>query len=302
MTSTHIIRRQFLDVELAGTESDGLALQNRLPDLCRNWLIPALDRVFERAVPPHEHWSIDRLDIDTGSFRLENLERDLVDALAPAIERQLRQRAAGAGRPFGTTERGADIRSAAQTSEHRTKAQSVRDAFLHFLNTGTLPWWFHLPQGKTFEDVIRATWQTESIDGSPQDFAHGLIGALGWGTARTRLAKQFSTEFLDKLLTSLFPHVASAMKDVFVRLETLDTAPGTLKRLHEQIRQTAFVMAAAGGRPEAGVLVAEAVDALTTQAAQELEVDARAYCATLARTADSQPPDPRHATGPQAAA
>jgi hypothetical protein len=44
----HIIRRHVLNVELFGTESDGFALQRRLPSLCQDWLMPALEPVLER--------------------------------------------------------------------------------------------------------------------------------------------------------------------------------------------------------------------------------------------------------------
>ena len=96
MTSPHIIRRQYLEVEVIGTESDGFALHRRLPDLCRDWLNPALESVLERTVPANERWLIDRLEIDAGSFRLDELERDLAEAVTEALERYFRERA-GAG-------------------------------------------------------------------------------------------------------------------------------------------------------------------------------------------------------------
>jgi len=36
--TTHVIRQQYLHVEMAGTEADGLALQRSLPALCRDWI------------------------------------------------------------------------------------------------------------------------------------------------------------------------------------------------------------------------------------------------------------------------
>ena len=97
MPGTHIIRRQVLEVAVAGTESDGFALQRRLPEMCQHGLMPALDRVLERLVPAHEHWIVDRLEVDAGTLSFENLERDLVEAVIQAITKLLRERA-----PTGT--------------------------------------------------------------------------------------------------------------------------------------------------------------------------------------------------------
>ena len=45
------IRRQMLDVELHGTEADGLALQRRLPGMCADVLWPAIEAVLARDRP-----------------------------------------------------------------------------------------------------------------------------------------------------------------------------------------------------------------------------------------------------------
>ena len=90
---THIIRRQFLEVVVQGTESEGFALQDRLMRLCQERLNPALEGVLDRWTSADEHWTIDRLDIDAGSFDREGLERGLVEAVTRAIEQNLRERA-----------------------------------------------------------------------------------------------------------------------------------------------------------------------------------------------------------------
>src|SRR5215471_12109469 len=91
MRGTHTIRRQVLEVELSGSESEGLAFQQRLPDLCRDVLGPALERVFDRLVPSTEHWVFDRLEIDAGNFRPQDLDGAFVDAVTRWLERHLRE-------------------------------------------------------------------------------------------------------------------------------------------------------------------------------------------------------------------
>ena len=72
---THIIRQQYLHVELNGTEPDGMALQNRLSDLCQQWLTPAIERVLDRWAPSDGHLTIERLEIDAGTLTLERFEQ-----------------------------------------------------------------------------------------------------------------------------------------------------------------------------------------------------------------------------------
>ncbi len=74
---THTIRRHHLHIRVNGTEADGLALHNRLPDWCRNWLFPAIESALDRCVPATEHWTLERLEIDVGEIALDRLEQDL---------------------------------------------------------------------------------------------------------------------------------------------------------------------------------------------------------------------------------
>src|SRR5690242_17043637 len=100
--STHIIHRQFLDGEVQGTESEAFALQETLLALCRDWLNPALEDVFERLIPPHEHWTIDRLEIEAGSLRPKRLARGLIEVVTQAVERHLREGTPRAGSTFSS--------------------------------------------------------------------------------------------------------------------------------------------------------------------------------------------------------
>ena len=98
-TQQHLIRQQFLHVELFGTESDGLALQRQLPELCQLALLPALEAVLDRAVPARGHLRIERLAVDAGVVNLATLERDLVAAVTRAVEEQLHAQLGAATRP-----------------------------------------------------------------------------------------------------------------------------------------------------------------------------------------------------------
>jgi hypothetical protein len=256
----HIIRRQVLDVEVSGTEASGFALQRRLPELCHGWLTPALEPVLERAVPAHEHLTIDRLEIDAGLLSLENLERDLVEAVTQSLEKLLRERvrAAGAMGSFSATQR-------------RTEAQSVQEAFLHFLKTGSLPWWFHLPAGKTLEDVVQASWHAAGRIGElPEHVSRSTIEVMTSSFVRKRLVQQFSAFFLTSLLAGLSKEAAAAISEVFAKLGTRDFAAEALRRFSEQSWQTVFALLAAGRRPTASALMTEYLNSLPEAERQKL--------------------------------
>jgi hypothetical protein len=214
-----MIRRQVLEVAVNGTEAEGLALQRKLVGLCRDWLAPALEEAFARASPVGEHWSIDRLEIDAGRFTLDLPERDFVSAVQSAVEKQIRDHAPGGvtrtrrersdapGPPIGP-----GLLPVAPPDEQdgagfqrRTEAQAAQDAFVHFLATGMLPWWFRLPPDMTLEAVLSATWEGEGI--AAFAVAYTIQAS---STARLRLVRQFSAPFLATLLQKLSPQTAQA--------------------------------------------------------------------------------------------
>ncbi|MCI5120483.1 MAG: hypothetical protein D3908_04665, partial [Candidatus Electrothrix sp. AUS4] len=87
----HTIRQQYLHVELNGSESDGMALQRRLPGLCRDWLLPALERTLDQYAPEQGSLYIERLEIDAGAMSLERLEHDLAESVAQALKKALQE-------------------------------------------------------------------------------------------------------------------------------------------------------------------------------------------------------------------
>ncbi len=154
---THIIRQQYLHVEVNGTESDGLALQRRLPGLCHDWLLPALERVLDRCAPPAGHLYIERLEIDAGTLSLDR-----------SGARPGRKGGTGTGKITSGTPPPARFichRSVPVLYSRKHAQHVIQDVFIYFLQTGSLPWSFRLPAGRTLEQVILATWQEAAESG-----------------------------------------------------------------------------------------------------------------------------------------
>lgn len=210
---THMIQQEFLDVELNGTESDALALQRTLPELCRNWLNPAIDRTLERRMPPVGNLCIERMELDLGTMQLERLERDLPDSMAQALEKWLHQHAPLAGGAWSASvaaRQDASPEAVVRNVRHKTPLYAVVEALVHFLRNGTLPWSFRLPGGSTLEQMTLQYWQEETKAPLPTGPGHGpLLRVLAEPNARKRLVRQFSPHFLDVLLGRLAPESAT---------------------------------------------------------------------------------------------
>lgn len=252
--SPHIICRQYLHVELNGTESDGLALQRRLSDLCRHWLIPALERVLERCTPSTGHLVIERLDLDVGTLAPEHLEQDLAEAAARALEKSLREQIPrSASSPL----------TLSGTVEHKTAQRALQDVLIYFLKTGSLPWSFRLPEGTTLEQFILGSWQEATASGlNPLTADHAFLQVLAEGAVRKRLVRQFSPFFLETLLTLLAPAGKKVMDTLLQTLNRAEAPSAAGKHFARKLRETVFARVAAQNAITATDLVEEARGAL----------------------------------------
>jgi hypothetical protein len=196
---THIIRQQFLHIKLNGTESDGLALQRRLPDLCHHRLMPSIERALDRCTPQNGHLTIERLEIDAGALSLDRLEHDLAESVSQAIEKSLRELYPPDGSPAAMI---------SGNAKRKTDQQSILEAFIHFLNTGSLPWSFHLPEGRNLEQTILDSWrETPKTDAASRSITAAVLHALDFAAARKRLIYQFSPVFNETLSARLSPKI-----------------------------------------------------------------------------------------------
>ncbi|MDU9050621.1 MAG: contractile injection system tape measure protein [Candidatus Electrothrix sp. Rat3] len=209
----HTILQQYLHVELNGSESDGIALQRRLPALCRDWVLPALERTLDRYAPEQGSLYIERLEIDAGAISLERLEHDLAESVAQALEKALQEQA-----PTDTAAAGEHDSGRIQ---YKTTRHSVAEAFVFFLKTGQLPWSFRLPEDRSLEQVILESWQ-ETEQSSNIQGAEQVRQVLASASARKRLTRQFTPTLLKTLLARLAPAGAetAAMEEILAVLDS----------------------------------------------------------------------------------
>lgn len=252
----HTIQQQHLHVKLDGNESDGLALQKRLPDLCQTWLAPALDQVLDRYAPPEGHLIIERLEIDVGTLNLERLEHDLVQSVTQAVEKILRD----FSQPRQTLPS-----TVSNNVQHKTEQQFILDAFLYFLRRGRLPWSFRVQGGKNLEQAILDSWQEKPS--SPSSDA--VCSVLALPSARKRLVQQFSEAFLATLLERIAPDIKKIMDGILYRLKNTAPPDDAVKPFITQLWETAFALIPTTGHCTESRLIGTAWHKLPVTAAQQ---------------------------------
>ena len=119
----HSIRRQFLDVELQGRESDATTLQDSMADICPRLLVPAIEKVLNRYAQPDSFLTIERIEIDAGIVSLERLEKEFPSAVAEALEKTLQD---------VTLNNGISDSATIGSIRHRSKPESITEIVLFF--------------------------------------------------------------------------------------------------------------------------------------------------------------------------
>ncbi len=255
---TITIWRQVLDVELRGTESDGMALQRRLPDVCTDVLAPVLESALGGADPGDAHIYVERLAIELDEVSLEGLERHLADAVRRELTDWLRRNVSGRG--AGATADG-NVR-------RRPVAEAVDDVLAVFLRTGRLPWTFRVPTGARLEDLVLDGWRAADhpgvTRGTPEVATLRLREALTDAHARTRLSMQFSPEFVTELLRHLAPESALTAERCLLALLGSDVPAPARTAFARRLWEQGLVAAASGHRLGAAELVAAAWRSLET--------------------------------------
>lgn len=257
----HIIRRQYIYVEVDGTEAEGLALQRRLPDLCQQALTPAIDRALERCAPSDGHVYVERLEIDAGTLTLERLERDLPESVARVLEQALREQLPQGG--WSPTSVYGNVR-------YMTRQHSVHEAFLYFLTTGTLPWSFRLPAGKSLEQVILSCWQEASkASVSLPSTLDEIRRLLDSPIVRERLIRQCSLVFLETFLSRLSSEAAAIIAGVLEVLRDSEVSLAGLKDFEQRLWEGMFSNIATGRVPSPTALIGEAWRSLPVKGTQQ---------------------------------
>ena len=195
-SSQHIIRRQVLEVELNGTEAEGMKLQRQLADFARDVLPANLEKLLDQMMPPGMVVSLDSLAVEVnlqpdGPSWERGLANAIVQNLRVALAEKLPQNVGDFGVPGSY---GAGI---------STEGEAVLQVFFHFLKTGQLPWNASATLRQQLEMELMKAIGSEPKDSPLLRKLEGLLAENA--AARQRLALQFSSKNLRALAQTLHP-------------------------------------------------------------------------------------------------
>jgi hypothetical protein len=191
---THFIRQQFLHVNLQGSESEGLALQQRLPELYYTKLLPAIEKALDQCAIPGKLLVINKLELDIGNVDLSKIDQELADDIAEKLVQQIQNEL------FKTSSANADPEKEIFYTELQ---ENLWEVFIYFLKNGFLPWNYRIPASKTLEEVIAEFWiEDSSLKSKPVPIAR-ISSALNSTIPARRLVLQFSKPFVKMLLEEI---------------------------------------------------------------------------------------------------
>lgn len=266
MSGTHIIQRQILQIDLHGTEADGIALQRRLSSMFQDDIARTLQNVFDRHAPVDGHLTIDRLELDLGSVDMEAVETDIAGALTRALDDALRKQAFDVIVDTGHADRRGDMMD---TGFHGRK-ERLFDAFFHVLETGRLPWAMLLPDGTTLEGLLLEELRS-GPDTTSDVLRRVMLLVATSPIARRRLIWQFSESFRFMMIAATMP---SILMDVDTVLSVWKRS-GVAEHLVTPFREAVWdiVFGFGGNPPSSGVastLVTEALTAVRSTAPSDI--------------------------------
>lgn len=201
---THIIERQVFDLTL-DTDREAQARQETARRVLREQVQPVLDEVFTRLAGPARVLRLDRLDLDLGVLSADDWAERLVERLREQVEQELRQHvhAVFDGEADGVS---------------KTVMQSRLDAFMVFLDTGSLPWW--VPDAASFDP---GSVLLELIASQPEALRAALRSSYRSERAR-RLVWQVHSAGIEQLYTLLAPAATTLISQVLRAWQRLGEA------------------------------------------------------------------------------
>lgn len=215
----HIIHKQTFHLSV-DAEDVAHSIREKVQETYYSKVLPAFEDVFTRLSPDQKIYRFDNLEIDIGHLVAENIEADLSAKISTLAEKLIRDKINAAD--FSSfEEKGVEVIQ---------KHESVFEAFLFFLQTGLLPWWFSGGNNKTpeelFVDVIR--------HGNAQNISK-LKSVLQTQSASLRLVTQFSGTFTNRLFVALVKQEQSALRQAKVAVKSPMNDSGLISILRKEL-------------------------------------------------------------------
>ncbi|ANH67115.1 contractile injection system tape measure protein [Mitsuaria sp. 7] len=196
-------------------------LEARLLACVQGPMLRVIDEVFDACCPPEEHWRLDELEIDLGELPEAEWETEAPRLLRERLRRVLEElRGPGATSASG---RATGLRVS-------TRPQARREALLHFLRHGRLPW-----QGRGDDPVSLAR---DALREDAGELVVALRAAPDRAALLQRLAAQFDEHLLGTLVHAFMPGepaAAARLLDIVAQARRDGRSPRTRAALWESV-------------------------------------------------------------------
>lgn len=189
---SHIIHKLNLEIDVPD-ERLARSMYQRAGSLLQDYVLPELEKLLKQYDKEEVHVRLDKMDINLNADHASSLEEMIKEQLANAIAKNLET-------VIKTEERGSDL-EVKSIRKSANKHERITEAFLWFLEYGTLPWW--VADNITFsesQEIINAITHTE------ERFIPLFIKKLETlPVMRKRLLLQFDTILLTYLFSLITP-------------------------------------------------------------------------------------------------
>ena len=178
----HIIRRASLLVNKQ-KRSGALDLQHQLSSLFWEELVPEMEAIFDELVHPDELIRLERLELDLGALKGEQLERELKERLLQALRKELQRL----------------LESPSSNAKRQPLPAGQFEAWLFYLENGYFPWSAPLNPG---DDALKQAVLGQ-VAGNKLAAGQIIQRIKQAPIVLQRLVWQYDDGFLQQLLTAL---------------------------------------------------------------------------------------------------
>lgn len=201
--TNHIIHKQHVLLNIPAKES-AFDYQNTVSRLFKNGLAKQLDEVFNGLAGAGEIIRLDTLRLDLGTINAQNFEQEFKERVIEEISRQVSLKK-------NTTKTHTEPRPV-------TRALSLKESFIYFLQFGSLPWFAHVDNVADWEAEMLALF-------SRQDWQYTARWLQDNWSKNTQVAKrlilQFSDDFIRQLILKAANDFVESLENVFNDLNYL---------------------------------------------------------------------------------
>ncbi len=199
----HIVNRQVVEVAVP-ERSRSVFIQNKISEVIRRKLNPALDGIFSEISGNGEIVRIDRLIIDLGTVSEYDLDKVFVEKALKEIEETINKvlkSKAEIKLPISDSGGSAALKSMVTIA---SKPDDALVRFAFFLETGHMPWW-HSFSGTNLLSGSDALGEifAEVLISDAEKLKNILLPVFGKPAVRQRLVFQYSNSQLDALIKKI---------------------------------------------------------------------------------------------------